>query len=167
MDPSAVTAMWLVPTDERRLSRAGDHAPTCIVDRPLQVLLDILAQTWVRHQFGWFRPFGYELGLQCATEARYSGLPPRVAALRFNSRETVEGLRPIRRAMARTPTAWARSSPISSRSENDRYRPQTGCARIKGIPPRCRNQRVPTAGATPTASAAFSLVIPVAICAQN
>ena len=36
-----------------------------------------------------------------------------------------------------------------------------------GMPPRCRNQREPTACDTPTASAAFSLVIPVAICIQN
>jgi len=36
-----------------------------------------------------------------------------------------------------------------------------------GMPPRCRNQREPTACDTPTASAALSLVIPVAICTQN
>lgn len=36
-----------------------------------------------------------------------------------------------------------------------------------GMPPRCRNQREPTAGDTPIASAALSLVIPVAICTQN
>ena len=35
------------------------------------------------------------------------------------------------------------------------------------MPPRCRNQREPTACDTPTASAALSLVIPVAICIQN
>ncbi len=35
------------------------------------------------------------------------------------------------------------------------------------MPPRCLNQRVPTACDTPTATAAFSLVTPVAICAQN
>ena len=36
-----------------------------------------------------------------------------------------------------------------------------------GMPPRCRNQREPTACDTPTASAALSLVIPIAICIQN
>ena len=35
------------------------------------------------------------------------------------------------------------------------------------MPPRCRNQREPTACDTPIASAALSLVIPVAICTQN
>jgi len=35
------------------------------------------------------------------------------------------------------------------------------------MPPRCRNQREPTACDTPTASAALSLVIPIAICTQN
>ena len=36
-----------------------------------------------------------------------------------------------------------------------------------GMPPRCRNQRAPTAEDTPIASAALSLGIPVAICTQN
>jgi hypothetical protein len=36
-----------------------------------------------------------------------------------------------------------------------------------GMPPRCRNRREPTAWDTTTASAAFSLVIPVVICTQN
>ena len=36
-----------------------------------------------------------------------------------------------------------------------------------GIPPRCLNQRTPITGDMPTASAALSLVIPVAICSQN
>lgn len=35
------------------------------------------------------------------------------------------------------------------------------------MPPRCRNQRAPTAEDTPIASAALSLGIPVAICTQN
>ena len=35
----------------------------------------------------------------CATDARYSSLPPRVAALRVSSRETVEGLRLMRHAV--------------------------------------------------------------------
>jgi hypothetical protein len=103
----------------------------------------------------------------CATDARYSSLPPRVAALRVNSRETVEGLQPIRRAISRTPTSWARRRPTSSRSANDRHLPEIGLDMNSGMPPRCRNQRVPTACDTPTASAAFSLVIPVAICIQN
>src|SRR5215213_7478026 len=38
---------------------------------------------------------------------------------------------------------------------------------MEGMPPRCRNQRHPTADATPTASAAASVVTPVAITRQN
>ena len=100
-------------------------------------------------------------------EARYSSLPPRVAALRVKSRETVEGLRPMRRAISRTPTSWAQRSTISSRSANDRHLPEMGFDMNNGIPLRCRNQREPTTGDSPTASAAFSLVIPVAFCTQN
>ena len=76
---------------------------------------------------GWkgrsFTPGKFELGditnqiltasnsaFHCATEARYSSRPPRVAALRVSSRETVDGLRPIRRAISRTPTPWQESS---------------------------------------------------------
>lgn len=103
----------------------------------------------------------------CATDARYSSLPPRVAALRVNSRDTVEGLRPMRRAISRMPRSCARSCPISSRLANDRYLSDTGFDINNGIPPRCRNQRDPPACDTPTASAAFSLVMPVAISTQN
>src|SRR5215218_4539218 len=38
---------------------------------------------------------------------------------------------------------------------------------MEGMPPRCRNQRHPTADATPTAAAAASVVTPVAITRQN
>lgn len=47
------------------------------------------------------------------------------------------------------------------------YLPDTGFDMNNGMPPRCRNQREPTACDTPAASAALSLVIPVAICIQN
>ncbi len=59
----------------------------------------------------------------CAVIARYSTLPPRVAALRLNSREMVEAARPICAAISRTPSPRARASAISSRSANDRYLP--------------------------------------------
>ena len=38
----------------------------------------------------------------------------------FTSRDTVDGARPISRAIARTPRSWARKMAISSRSLNDR-----------------------------------------------
>jgi hypothetical protein len=56
---------------------------------------------------------------------------------------------------------------MSSRSEKDRYLPDTGASSIGGIPPACRNQRVPTGPDTPHATAACSLVSPRAICTQN
>ena len=73
----------------------------------------------------------------------------------------------MRHAISRTPTSWARSSPISSRSANDKYLPDADFDINNGMPLRCLNHRVPTACDTPTTSAAFSLVIPVATCSQN
>lgn len=42
------------------------------------------------------------------------------------ARDTVDGLRPIRRAISRTPIPCAESSAISSRSAKDKYLPDTG-----------------------------------------
>ena len=92
----------------------------------------------------------------CATDARYSSLPPRVAALRRSSREIVDGDRPISRAISRTPLPSARNSAISSRSAKHRYRHETGSRRSVAIPPRSRNHRTPAADETPTAAAASS-----------
>ena len=56
---------------------------------------------------------------------------------------------------------------ISSRSRNDRYRPESGAKSIGGIPPPCRNHRLPADWDTPTAVAATPLVTPVATTRQN
>jgi hypothetical protein len=56
---------------------------------------------------------------------------------------------------------------MSSRSEKDRYLPDTGASSIGGIPPAWRNHRDPTGPDTPHATAASSLVTPRAICTQN
>jgi len=56
----------------------------------------------------------------CAVLARYSRPPLRVAALRLNSRETVDAARPSRRAISRTPKSCASASAISSHSANAR-----------------------------------------------
>src|SRR5512134_4126172 len=107
----------------------------------------------------------------CAVVARYSKPPARVAALRRNSREIVDGARATRRAISRTPCPWARQSAICSRSVNARYRPDSGGAEgircDAGMPPASRNHRVPTAGDTPALTAASSLERPVAIAAQK
>jgi hypothetical protein len=64
-----------------------------------------------------------------------------------------------------------RRSAISSRSANERYRPESGFADSPnitgGMPPAFRNHLVPTACGTPAPTAAFSLDIPAAIAAQN
>src|SRR5215212_7877010 len=107
----------------------------------------------------------------CAVVARYARPPLRVAALRRSSREIVDGARSSRRAISRTPCLCARQSAISSRSANDRARPDSGFAAGArwdgGMPPALRNQRAPTAGDTPASTAASSLEHPAAIAAQN
>lgn len=90
---------------------------------------------------------------------------PPLQQPRRRPRASLSDLRPV--ARSRTSTPCSESCPISSRSANDKYLPDMGLDMNSGMPPLCRNQRVPTACDTPTASAAFSLVIPVAICAQN
>src|SRR3954462_12284770 len=107
----------------------------------------------------------------CAVVARYARAPLRVAALRRSSREIVDGARFSRRGGSRTPCRWARQMAISSRSANDRERPDSGFddgARWDGgMPPALRNQRAPTAGDTPAPTAASSLEHPAAMAAQN
>jgi putative transposase len=62
-------------------------------------------------------------------------------------------------------------SAISSRSPNDRYRPESGFAEdlniTGGMPPAFRNNLVPTGWDTPASSAASSLLSPVAIAREN
>ena len=110
-------------------------------------------------------------GCHCAVVARYSRLPLRVAALRRNSREIVEAVRPSRRPTSRMEQPCTRRSAISSRSANERYRPDSGFADGRniagGMPPASRNNLVPTACDIPTWTAASSLAIPAAIAAQN
>jgi hypothetical protein len=107
----------------------------------------------------------------CAVVARYSRSPLRVAALRRNSREIVEAVRPSRRATSRTEQPCTRRSAISSRSTNERYRPDNGFADGRniagGMPPAFRNNLVPTACDIPAPTAASSLAMPAAIAAQK
>src|SRR5665647_2663550 len=103
----------------------------------------------------------------CATPARYSSFPPRVAALRRSSLEIVDGSRPTQRAISRTPAPCARSTAISSRSANDRYRPESRPNSNGDMPPPSRNHRLPAACDAPTAIPASSLVSPCAMSIQN
>lgn len=64
----------------------------------------------------------------CAVVARYPRPPLRVAALRRNAREIVDAARPSRRATSCIGWPCARSRAISSRSANDRCRPDGGLA---------------------------------------
>jgi hypothetical protein len=94
-----------------------------------------------------------------------------VAALRSSSREIVEPARPRRRPISRRERPCTLRSAISSRSANERYRPESGIAEdlkiAGGMPPAFRNSLGPTACDTPALSAASSLLIPTAIACQN
>ena len=106
-----------------------------------------------------------------AVVARYSSPPLRVAALRRSSREIVEADRPSRRPISCMEWPCTRRSAISSRSANERYRPESGFAEdlniAGGMPPAFRNHLVPTGCDTPASTAASSLLIPAAIANQN
>ena len=60
---------------------------------------------------------------------------------------------------------------MSSRSANEKERPESGFADVRnidgGMPPAFLNHRVPTACGTPASTAAASLALPAAIAAQN
>jgi hypothetical protein len=71
-----------------------------------------------------------------------------VEALRRSSREIVDGSRPSRRAISRTPTSWACKITISSGSRKNKYRSDIGASDIAVIPPASRTQRAPTADDT-------------------
>ncbi len=112
----------------------------------------------------------HSVGRATPVKERTYGLT-RVAALRRSSREIVEAARPSRRAASRMEQPCTRSSAISSRSENERYRPDSGFADGRniagGMPPAFRNNLVPTACDIPAWTAASSLAMPAAIAAQN
>src|SRR6478752_5497619 len=112
-----------------------------------------------------------------ATEARYGRGEGRAPggedgpgtanrALRRSSRLTVEGERPSRRAISRTVAFCAAQTAISSRSRNDRYRPDSGCS-CGFTPPALRKNRHAGVGLNPTPAAAASTEAPARVSVQN
>ncbi|MET4183433.1 hypothetical protein ABIB94_005552, partial [Bradyrhizobium sp. JR7.2] len=97
--------------------------------------------------------------------------PPRVAALRRSSRDIVEAARPRRRPISCLEWPCTLRSAISSRSTNERYRPESTFAEdlniAGGMPPAFRNNLLPTGCDNPASSAASSLLSPAAIASQN
>jgi hypothetical protein len=67
----------------------------------------------------------------------------------FGYRFIADELRPRRREISRTPTFWARHKAISSRSAEDRYRPDTVAGSPGFTPPAWRNHRNATGEDTP------------------
>jgi hypothetical protein len=74
--------------------------------------------------------------------------------------EIVDGDRSSRRATSRTPQPPARRIAISSRSANDRCRPDGPASETVAMPPPSRNHRTPTGPDTPASAAAVSLEAP-------
>src|SRR3954465_5853299 len=158
-----------MPTAFPGYCRAGNRSPAWSDNNARQSFLHIGSQGRIQRKL---RRFGTASGsCHCAVVARYSRPPLRVAALRRNSREIVGAARPSRRATSCMEQLCARRSAISSRSANERYRPESGFADgldiDGGIPPACLNHRFPTACDTPASTAASSLARPAAIAAQN
>jgi hypothetical protein len=164
--PAAVRAAPMPATDPPD-RRAGHRRAVRGHDRAREPVLHVLPQRIVGGELGHLRAPGTPIGVHWAVVARYSRPPPRVAALRRSSREMVDGDRPSRRAISRTPQPRACRTAISSRSTKDRKRPDSGAGLTVGIPPPSRNQRVPTAGDTPATTADSSLDKPPAIASQN
>jgi hypothetical protein len=88
-----------------------------------------------------FNEFGYlgspcrKIGFHCATDVRYSTLPPRVAALRRSSREIVDGDRPdLVCDISHAHTVRAKQGNLLT-FVKVRYLPVGGAKSIGGIPP--------------------------------
>jgi hypothetical protein len=151
----------------QRTSGPGTVVPSGLTIRPPRRSCTYCFNRAFAASFATFGRRARRSACHCAVVARYSKVPPRVAALRRNSREIVDGDRCSWRAISRTPWPRTRGRATSSRSANERKRPDRAPRRNDGIPPLWRNHRVPTAGDTPAVRAASSLDNPRATPAQN
>jgi hypothetical protein len=128
VDPCAVTTMRLVASFERCLPRAGDLNAISVTEH---FQPDGLGRSRAAACWSPVSPVSASAQLNsafhCATEARYSSLPLRVAALRLSSRRNCrrdcvrDGGRS--RALQRLVPAATRSLLVSA---NDKYLPDTG-----------------------------------------
>ena len=149
----------------------GTGAPSGVTTAPASRSCTYVRKAVFTASFACFGRRAARSACHCAVVARYSRPPLRVAALRRSSRDTVDADRSKRRATSRTPKPCTRRIASSSRSANDRYRPDgafdDGPSAAGGMPPASRNHRAPTAGDTPAHTPAFSLDWPAAIAVQN
>jgi hypothetical protein len=81
--------------------------------------------------------------------------------------EGLYGRRKMTAHLRRTPQPRALSSAISSRSANDKYRPDGGLHEYGDIPPASRNHREPATGDAPTVTPASVGNDPLATSSQN
>jgi len=155
---------WRRPT--QRTSGPATGAPSGLAIAPARRSCTYFRNASFAASFETFGRLARRSACHCAVVARYTTAWLRVDALRRSSLEIVDADRP-RRAIPRTPTCWAWRIAISSRSANDKYRPDTGASEIGGIPPPSRNHRTPTGTDTPAAPAASSVDRPAAIARQK
>ena len=134
-------------------------------DPARQAILDVAAKSVVRRELRRLRP-----------PRRSPGARPvlRAAAARRRAARAAHARPPAARgraprAISRTPWSGASDSAVSSRSTNDRGRPEgsgaDGARCVGGLPPAFRAHRDPTAWDAPPSRAASSLVRPAAIAA--
>jgi hypothetical protein len=155
---------WSMSTAFPGHGRTGNRSPAWSDDDASQSFLHIGFNAALIASFTCLGRRAARSACHCAVVARYSRPPLRVAALRRSSREIVDAARPSRRATSRMVHPCARRSAISSRSANERYRPDSGFAETPniagGMPPAFRNHLVPIAWGTPAPTAASSLAMP-------
>jgi hypothetical protein len=133
----------------QRTSGPGTAPPSGLLIAPASRSCTYSRSSWFAAGFAILGRRARRSACHWAVAARYSSRSPRVPALRRSSREIVDGARPVRFAISRTPHPPARKIAISSRSANDKCRPDTGTRLTGRIPLLSRNHCVPTAGDTP------------------
>ena len=168
--PSSIVA-WSVSAAFPRYRRPGNDNTARRNDHAGQPILHIGPKCRVKRQLCRLRAPNRLSSMLLRGACPIIQLAPRVAALRRNWREIVDPDRPICRAICRTPKPKACWIASSSRSTNDRYRPDNGfddrASVDGGKPPASRNQRAPTGTDTPAPIAASSLDRPSAINTQK
>jgi hypothetical protein len=165
--PASVLPAPVAPPDpahlqawDRHAARGGDH--------PREPILHLVAGVSLVASLVSLGRLDRRSACHCAVVARYSRRPPRVAALRHSSRETVDGDRPSRPAISQTPQ-WRAGSRASLLVRQTTGSAPTAAQGQTAVPSRhgSQNQRTPTAGDPPAAAPASSLEDPRPTASQN
>ncbi|MGY3464725.1 hypothetical protein ACVW0I_001596 [Bradyrhizobium sp. LM6.11] len=141
-------------------------------DAASKSLLHISAQGCIERKLGRLGPASGSIRMplgSCCPILQPAAAGGRIAP-QFTG-DCVEAARPRRRPISCMEWPCTLRSAISSRSINERYRPESAFAEdlniAGGMPPAFRNNLLPTGSDNPASSAASSLLNPAAIARQN